>query len=236
MGSGLISFSAGARNTKERFLSHSNHRVNRLLLLLAAIVSLLLLDPALTSFNLVTARVLLSLFFAGILVSGIYAVSESRGTLTVALLLGVPSLLSSLVIEFSDSVAVMTARQGLLALFFAFIAWVILSYVFTPGKVKADKIYGALCVYLLAGLIWASFYSILHLLQPEAFPGRAHQHPRYVYFSFVTLTTLGYGDFTPQTALAQSLATLEAVTGQIYLAVLVARLVGLHILHSKDGD
>lgn len=205
------------------------------MLLLAAIASLLLIHPVLSEQELVGAGLLLSLFFAGILLSGVYAVSESSRTLKISVILGAPALLSSLALEFFETPEAVSVRHMLVALFFGFVAWVILSYVVRAGAVTADKIYGALCVYLLLGLIWASLYSILQQFQPEALQISIEEHSYYVYYSFVTLTTLGYGDYTPHTALARSLSMMEAVTGQIYLTVLVARLVSLHIMHSNEG-
>ena len=75
--------------------------------------------------------------------------------------------------------------------------------------------------------------------QPGSFSGLGQQgHAlswRFLYFSFVTLTTLGYGDITPVHPLARSMATIEALTGQLYIAVLVARLIGLHIIQCRQG-
>jgi hypothetical protein len=108
-----------------------------------------------------------------------------------------------------------------------------------------ERIEAALATYLLLGFIWSQAYAILHLVEPGAFrfPEEAvpvdprslvlaSQH-RFLYFSFVTLTTLGYGDITPVMPLARSLAVLEAVAGQLFLAVTIARLVGIRV---TEGD
>jgi voltage-gated potassium channel Kch len=102
-----------------------------------------------------------------------------------------------------------------------------------PDRSVSDRIVGAICVYLLIGLAWASLFETLDSVVPGSFrfpadtawatPGTV----RYHYFSFVTLATLGYGDVTPQTALAGTLAALEAVSGQLYIGITVARLVAL---------
>ena len=111
------------------------------------------------------------------------------------------------------------------------------------GAVTADKIYGALCVYLLIGLTWGFMFLTLEGFQPGSFQfGQARSSgiekdpATLVYFSFVTLSTVGYGDITPLSPPARSFAFMEAIIGQIYLAVLVARLVGLHIAYSMAGD
>ncbi len=86
--------------------------------------------------------------------------------------------------------------------------------------------------------MWAFVFSVLESIHPGSFAVGEVQieagRSLFIYYSFVTITTLGYGDITPITATANSFSFLEAVTGQIYLVVLVARLVGMHIAQSMD--
>ena len=115
-------------------------------------------------------------------------------------------------------------------------AGIILSHVLRAERVSREKIFGALSVYLLLGVIWSLLFIMVDFLVPGSFrygQDRALTGAEMVYYSFVTLTTLGYGDIVPVSPSARSLATLEALTGQLYLTVLVARLVGLHITHSS---
>jgi hypothetical protein len=92
-------------------------------------------------------------------------------------------------------------------------------------------------VYLLLGLMWASAYALLYQLHPDAFAGAlgAALIPQtWIYYSFVTLTTVGYGDITPVHPVARSLAIAEALTGQLYLAITLAHLVALRVgMHEK---
>jgi hypothetical protein len=107
-----------------------------------------------------------------------------------------------------------------------------------PRPVTRERIQGSVAVYLLLGLTWASAYELLHILRPEAWTGAASEAPisqTWIYYSFVTLTTMGYGDITPVHPVARSLAILEAVTGQLYLAITLARLVALHIKSGEKG-
>ena len=96
-----------------------------------------------------------------------------------------------------------------------------------------NKIVGALCIYLLIGAIWAVFYHLLEDFFPGSISGlEGHEGPalpwRLIYFSFVTATTLGYGDVLPLTLYAEALVILETVLAQFYLAVLIASLVGAY--------
>ena len=106
-------------------------------------------------------------------------------------------------------------------------------------ELNVNRLVGAICVFLLLGIIWSFAYSMLELAVPGSFSGLDPGHdPRsdssWLYFSFVTLTTLGYGDITPESATARTFAFMQAVVGQFYIAVLVAGLVSAYI-SEKQG-
>ena len=110
------------------------------------------------------------------------------------------------------------------------VALVILGDVMRAPRVSSDTIHGAICVYLLIALAWGLSYAWLREMDPTAFRSAADDGlDQMIYFSFVTLTTLGFGDITPLSPAARALTWLEAVIGQIYLVVLVAQLVSLHV-------
>jgi hypothetical protein len=109
-------------------------------------------------------------------------------------------------------------------------------YALRPGRVDGERIFAALDAYLLAGLVFGVCYWALELNWPGSFGAASTIDlglARAIYFSFVTLATLGYGDIVPVSEPAQGLAILEAVAGQLYLTVLVARLVSLYV---RPGD
>jgi len=106
--------------------------------------------------------------------------------------------------------------------------------IFFEGKVDKNKIIGSLSLYLLLGLIWTMIYLILLQLDPNAFSGIEsaggswqHDFSTVAYYSFVTLTTLGYGDILPKSHLAEFFVYMEAVIGVFYMAIIVATLVSL---------
>jgi hypothetical protein len=124
---------------------------------------------------------------------------------------------------------------GAAALALSVLIAAILRQTFGAGRITFRRIEGAIAAYLLIGLVFACLYDVLHGLDPAAFlhqgaPVQAlEQVGSYTFFSFVTLTTTGYGDIVPVHPVARSLAILEALTGQLYLAILLARLVSLQI-------
>jgi voltage-gated potassium channel len=123
------------------------------------------------------------------------------------------------------------AYLGLLLTFMVAVAWLVAGEVLFTGSVDLNKIIGAVALYLLIGFIWSLLYTILLEFSPNALTGVEagpwyDNMPSTTYFSFVTLTTLGYGDISPATPLADVFVILEAVVGMFYLAVIVASLVG----------
>lgn len=109
---------------------------------------------------------------------------------------------------------------------------VILRHIVRPGPVSMARVLGAIAVYLLLGIGWANAYQVSDHVFPGSFVASTAQPVKvadWMYFSFVTLTTVGYGDIVPVHRVARSLATAEALTGQLFIAVLLARLVSLEV-------
>ena len=127
------------------------------------------------------------------------------------------------------------AQLVLLAGLFSGIVWLAFKQVlFAPGSIDANRLLGAISIYLLLGLIWAILYVGILDMDADAFNGAdagpwLETIPEFVYFSFVSLTTLGYGDISPATPVARFAVYLEAIVGQLYLAIMVAGLVGISI-------
>ncbi len=168
---------------------------------------------------------------AALLIAGTVAVAERRWILWVVSVATVVALLvhAASWLPGSDELLAWRVRSALLAQ--ALMTAVILVQVFGPGSVTVHRIFGAVAAYLLLGLVWAQAYQLVSLAHPGAFTGAADvgADAAWVYFSFVTLTTTGYGDIVPVHASARSLANLEALIGQLYPAVLLARLVSLEL-------
>ena len=178
-------------------------------------------------------------FLSLILISGAVLVARTRKTLGV---IGALALVTA---------AVGWARLGLSeqwlsvlsilmwVVFLVLLAVAILFRVFEEGEINVHRIQGAVAVYLLLGVIWAGCYRLVIEADPTAFnfpsvTDEGSLMSKLVYFSFVTLTTVGYGDITALDTGARSLAMLEALTGQLFPAVLIARLVSMEVSHRLE--
>ena len=207
----------------------------RFSMLLFALLFLAILNPLLEEIGFIKAQILLNISFTFILLSGIYAVSKTRKALFVVATMGLLPATMMWLRPFFPGWNVQLSVEILLAFYFLLIAMAILMNVLKDERVTWEKISAALCVYFLIGLVWAFFYSIGSRLDPESFHLNGHDFSQFVYYSMITLTTVGYGDITPLTPFTRALAFVEAITGQFYLTVLVARLVGLHIVHASES-
>lgn len=118
------------------------------------------------------------------------------------------------------------------AAFFGLVVFQILRHILTANDVNIDTLCACLCGFLLLGLLWSMVYALLAAVDPRAFafsdPTQTLDSFNAVYFSFVTLSTIGYGDITPVSRAARMFAVMEAISGMFYVAVLVARLVSIH--------
>jgi voltage-gated potassium channel Kch len=189
---------------------------------------------------LISIILVLNIIGVTVLVAGSYALSERRHLVITAIVLSAVSVIAtSLLLTLGGHWAVLVSHASIVVLI-AFFAITILGYVLRSGRVTIERIFAAICVYMLIGSAWAFAYALLEEIAPGSFAalpeaGRNEYVARVQqlrYFSFMTLTTVGYGDVVPRSPAARTMAVLEAVMGQIYLAMLVARLVGLHIVHA----
>jgi hypothetical protein len=168
--------------------------------------------------------------------------AELRRRRIVGTLLGSLAIGARLALLFSSNDDVVLVAGVTWLLFFAFVTWSELYALLRHRDITSETISLAVAVYLLLGLCWGILYSVIFLLQPDAFnfggspetAMRLAHHPEeafpvFIYFSLTTFATVGFGDITPLTLQARYASVAEAITGQFYLAILVARLVGLQI-------
>lgn len=198
---------------------------------LAPLTFLLTVTSAYAVWNLARNRALM------ICAAGALLVLLGLSSFEISRMVGLHRLLSREKIDFVHVTAQMV--------FLSYVTTSILRSVFRARLVDGNILCGAACVYLLAGILWGYGYTMLEIVSSDSFKIEApdmgqgvnlYDEPGWlIYFSFTTLTTVGFGDVLPANAFARSLSVLEAVIGQIMLVVMMARLVGLHVAHSTSG-
>ena len=181
-----------------------------------------------------------------VLFAALYNISGDRKHLVVGLVLGLPAIATRLVtahpiVRFPTS---MTLAAISTFAFLAYLIYRVMKDVLWGRRPTRERIMGAIVAYLLIGLLWSLIYGFIEFLEPGSFSipadmlarmqARPHDIPTsiFAYFSFVTLATLGYGDVTPIGAAARTFSSFEAVVGQLFIAITIARLVGLRVAES----
>ncbi len=187
--------------------------------------------------------VLLQIVYTAILLSALYTVMRSPALFRAGLVLLIPALFANWVLNPVDNpVLSVIASSAILAIMLAAIGSM-LRHIILAKRISQDIIFGSVAVYLLAGVTWAFCYEFVNDLMPGqvietvgdvlTMENRAAMFPEFTYFSFITLTSVGYGDLTPIGAPARALAIVEGIFGQLYTAILIGKLVGMKV--AQDG-
>ncbi|MEJ2231713.1 MAG: potassium channel family protein [Nitrospirales bacterium] len=182
-----------------------------------------------------TRRLFLEPALCLMLLMGIWSLgTEKKWLLVGGVILAISGIVSTTINLFLDIPELLLVNIGIMFVFTLASTWIASRHLLLSGAIDLNKIIGAICTYLLLGLNWALSYLFINFAIPESFHGLTStdlrtQFAELLYYSFVTITTLGYGDLTPVRPLARTLAYLEAIVGQFYVAVLVAWLVGMYL-------
>ncbi len=198
-----------------------------------SIVLLFLLRPLLE--DLIALRVITDIFIWSILISCGWAVHDKRIQQVVFLGIVVIAIVTNLLDLFLDNRTTDWASKIVGATVFAYVVVVIFMYLIRQDEVTADMIMAAASEYIMIGILFSFIYALIEAVHPGSFslPHRKLDRSSFLYFSFVTLTTTGYGDIVPVSLKARTFATLEQITGQLYMALTVARLVGLYAVKKE---
>jgi voltage-gated potassium channel len=212
--------------------------------LLLTILCLYIFQPLIDTLG---GRFLIEALFIGALIAGLRAINIKRELFRFEVSLVIGSIICAYAGSMLNNTVLFMIGIAGQSIFLTMVAMTLLFDLFKAKKVSADTLAGAVCVYLLIGLIWSYLYLLVEISVPGSFSftqGDARLqlwiakefHP-FFYFSLVTVTTVGYGDMAPVSVVARTLATAEGILGQVYLTILVARLVGMHLLHQQEeGD
>lgn len=150
-------------------------------------------------------------------------------------LLSVPFVTLDVVVLFLASRYIEIIKYSFGTALYLYLIILLLKNLLTRKTITTDMIYCAIGIYLLIGIMWAGAYAIVESVFPGSFSGDSGPVD-FIYFSFVTLTTVGYGDVAPLTVLSKRFAVLEAAMGSIYMAIIVALIVGRYLSAPADKD
>lgn len=181
------------------------------------------------------------LLAVSVFLSALYAVAGRGRTTTIALILGTPAILLRIanIFEHRQLVRLPDEISGLA--FLIFVTAVLVTSILSNPSVTSDTLAGAVAAYLLIGITFGLAYLLINGLVPGSFrdtvdPAKRFMPADFTFFSFVTLTTVGYGDIVPWSSHARSIAIVESVLGIMYPVLLVGRLVGLHGRKPNKSD
>jgi len=176
-----------------------------------------------------------------VLLSAVTAIVESKVKLSIFIMFYITSFISSVLFFMLNSIHWLAISEASDMMMIAITIWGILIFMRRQKKVTRDLIAGAICVYMLCGLLWANGYSLCMIYDRGAISGIDLSESIFavrnllVYFSYVTMMTIGYGDMLPATSMARSLVMLQGLFGQMYLAVFVAGIIGM-FLSQRDEN
>ncbi len=178
----------------------------------------------------VKVSLLTDIYLTGILLASIQVTIEDKRSFVIALVLAAPYLLLKWGSEIAAFPVPGRVEEIFAVVFVAYVLALIFAFIARQQRVSRDVIMAAVCGYFLLGILWSFVYFFVESVLPGSFhfpQSTAATKADFLYLSFVTMTTVGYGDVLPLSNAARSLAILEAVMGQLYLAVTIARLVGI---------
>ncbi|MDH3614068.1 MAG: ion channel [Gammaproteobacteria bacterium] len=214
-------------------------RTNFFFLLIALLIFLIAI-PLADDLNLGSAPLVRGLVFSCLLVIGVWSLKGGGRFFTVGMAFVIAGVLLNVL---AINMHAPFLQYGSILLLIGFLLVAILftiQQVAIGTDINTNRIVGAICIYLLLGVIWAMTYTLVDLVSPGSFAGFSPTTEQgwdseWLYFSFVTMTTLGYGDILPVSATSRGLAYMQAVVGQFYIAVLVAGLVGAYVSAKRES-
>jgi voltage-gated potassium channel len=209
--------------------------------LLIGLLITLLAGPVFNEFSERGAGLLIQIGFSGTLIVGIWSLIESRAWFITGVVLAVTELAITVITAIRPMPLMELFSLSIALAFCAMSLAFALSHVFVGRRMDGNRMIGAVCVYLLLGIVFGLINVFVYRLVPDSFSGISAAADQMkvldlLYYTFVTMTTLGYGDITPVGPLARAVAYLTAIAGQFYIAILVGMVVGLYLSQQDMSD
>ena len=202
--------------------------------LLIALLIVLIVIPLANDLDMIGAPLIRGQVFSGLLIIGVWSLRGGGRYFTVGMAFVVAGVvLNVLAVNLPGQFLQQASILALMGFMLVAVTFTMKQIAF-GNEINTNRIVGAVCVYLLLGVIWAMTYNLVETILPGSFAGFSPTHDHgwnseWLYFSFVTMTTLGYGDILPVSAIARGFAYMQAIVGQFYIAVLVAGLVSAYV-------
>lgn len=228
-------------NTKSTIQNYIVARRRRLSMieLLVSLLLLLIFSPFLM--HALYGRVIEGVLLTTVLVMAVVVVGASRKSRVIIIVLAIPAVLGKWINHFRPDLVPFSVSLTAGLLFTGFVIVHLLHFTLTARRVDTEVLCAAISNYLMIGLFWTFAYNLAAIFVPDSFAystGPIIDHSLLgftgYYFSFVTLSTIGYGDITPLSSVARMLAVLEAITGTFYMTILVARLVAIYSVINQN--
>lgn len=178
--------------------------------------------------------IIVSILLSLVLLCAVLAVADRKRVLVIAVTLAIPAIAGRWISHFRPDLVPPPVFLTAGLVLIAFVVANLLRFVLRAPSVNVEVLCASISAYLMLGLLWTVAYWLVDQLNPEAFAFNTNEGRQSIsgfnafYFSFVTLSTVGYGDITPVSKVARMLAAMEAMTGLLYVAVLIARLVAIY--------
>jgi voltage-gated potassium channel len=209
--------------------------------LLVALIIFLVVLPVSYDLQLISHEVSRPIAYTCLLAIGVWSMRDSIKTFRTGMALAAIGIITNGIATANDAPVFYYLSFAAMFVFLLLAIRSALRQVVFSTDINSNRLFGAVCVYLMLGVLWALMYSALGELDPDAFTGALPIDNKkwsldWFYYSFVTLTTLGYGDILPVSATARALAYGEAVVGVFYMAMLVAALVGSYAAANTNKD
>ena len=220
-------------------MTRKNAKKDNFIYLLISLIFLLFSSACVDEFMSGEGQALVLLATIITMIVGIWSVRSANYLFNTGLGLLAVTVLISIVLTFLERAELEFVHIILMLCFFLLTLKPAIQQTLFAGEITGNSIIGSICIFLLLGLIWTTLYLLVAEFIPGAFSGIGAVNwkqslPDVIYFSFVTLTTLGFGDVLPVSPLARFLVYMEAVTGVFYMAIVVSSLVGARMPKTKE--